>query len=490
MQTASERLIRLRKVLGLSQREMAKEFHVSAGAVGSWEVGDNDVPGSVLKLIELYEDKLWPKPCQCEGLVDELVDSISESTRLKDSELLGRLRSALSVYLDKSLDRAELAGHVQGMALKSLVDSLGDARGIPMKVAQIAAFLDPRTPFELREVLEEIQTCGRSMPFASVVRVFEEEFGRHPDELFSSFPRKPVACASLGQVHRAKLADGRDVAVKVQYPDIRKKLLDGFQENEFIHQLNLFIGGHPNHELIQDFHQCALEECNYLKEADNHDRFYRYFANDADVLIPAVHFSRSRERVLTTDWVDGLSWAQFKRSGSQDERNRASSTMSRFFAECAFNFGSIHADPHPGNFIFTKGKLGIIDFGRVKEMSKETQDNLHMMHTLLLRKAKVPLFNFMKSNSIFKLEPNFDFERFWTTLLKLSRHLSPGSQAVTKESVSEYRSLIRELSESRTIHIGKEFFWPMIFNHGMIMASRADLCASSNWRSNLLNYIT
>jgi transcriptional regulator with XRE-family HTH domain/tRNA A-37 threonylcarbamoyl transferase component Bud32 len=498
MLTPTERLIRLRTILGLSQREMAKEFKVSAGAVGSWEVGEREIPGPVLKLVEIYEQglnrNLEARPATAESnvqaIADDLVTTITQSMRITDSDLLSRLNHALCNYMNDTFSSSSMKYRLQGLALKQLIKKLSEARGLPMKVAQIAAFLDPKIPLELREIFASLQNQGRAMSIQAVHKVLREEFDCGPEELFAEFSRQPAAAASIGQVHRARLHDGTCVAVKVQYPEIQSQCVDNFRDLEFVQQLSLFIGSDAEdaQELLKDFQKTVLEECDFEKEAESQDRFARIFVSDPEIVVPEVYFSHSRKRVLTTRWSDGQTWEQFRNQASQFERNKAAHTISRFYAQSAFVHGLVHADPHPGNYIFLDGKVAFLDFGRVKAMTASTKRQLHSLHHLLLCKDREKTRAFVETSDFFRLGPKFEFENFWNFLNKMGQHLHfDGEVLFSRDLLSEQRSVLKQLRKTVDISASPDFFWILLFTHTLMISGRADLGAIGNWREILKN---
>jgi predicted unusual protein kinase regulating ubiquinone biosynthesis (AarF/ABC1/UbiB family) len=491
----SERLIRLRKVLGLSQREMAEEFQVSSGAIGSWEIGDREIPGPVLKLIDYYESELLPKSLTDESnetlsTAGQLTQLLAVSTKVTDKEILNQMREAFSIYAHENLGTTDLARKLRGMALKRLVRTLGETRGLPMKVAQIATFLDPRIPREVREAFESLQSQARAMSYKVLCLIFLDEFGRTPDELFQEFSRKPIASASIGQVHRARLHDGTWVAVKVQHPEVQEKIESNFHELEFVNQLALFLGGDAQEmrNLLGDLQATVMSECDFLQEAENQEKFRELFSSNMDIVIPKIVFSHSRKQVLTMEWIEGRSWAQFRETADQGERDRAAKIISDFYAQSCFKHCLIHADPHPGNYIFPDGKVAILDFGRVKKLAPNIKNQLHKFHELLMNEDRAGAEIFMKTTDLFLLRSTFDFDRFWQIATRISRHLQQDIKVpFSNNLLVEHRALLKELGQGGAIHASTDFFWAILFTHTLLISGRVDLGASANWREILVH---
>lgn len=484
-----ERLVRLRHVLGLSQREMARELRVSPGAIGSWEAGGRMVPGPVLKLIEIIESEIWPSQSslqKAERASEVLTKAFAEATRLEDFEIVEKLRHSMTHYLNQSLSKSELMSRVQTLALKNLVDGLSEAHGLPMKLAQMAAFLDPRMPQVVRTALDEAHLLGQAIPAATVEQILREDFGAEPQTLFSEFSKRPAVSASLGQVHRARLKSGEEVAVKIQYPEIKARLQSCFNDSQFVHQLTLFAGL-DSVELLADLRETVLQECDYIRETEVQTQFGKFFSEQDGIVVPRIHQNLCSPRVITMEWIEGQTWGKFKTRASDEERSRAAATISRFYAKSLFTHGFMHADPHPGNYLFTGGRVAFLDYGRVKIFSVDIIQQLHRLHGALLRRDKTDTLAFVYDNSLFSTTENFDFEEFWAATINLTHHLrDSGVVPISPEQVTAHWQIIQDFAKRRALEVTPDFFWGFLFTHPLMIAGRADLNASSNWRENLI----
>jgi predicted unusual protein kinase regulating ubiquinone biosynthesis (AarF/ABC1/UbiB family) len=257
---------------------------------------------------------------------------------------------------------------------------------------------------------------------------------------------------------------------------------------KFVEQLARFIGGpsESSRELLRDIHETVLLECDYEREAEMQHRHYQAFVDDPNIVIPKVHFSHSRKHILTTEWIDGSSWSNFRKSAGQFERNRAAATIARFYARSGFGHKMIHGDPHPGNFLFSGSKVAILDFGRVRTLSDATRVEFRHLHELILSRDKDETKAFIQTSSFFQLGAAFDFEQFWTVLGEMSWHLQfDGDVIFSRDLMAEQRGLLRELAQTFSIKVSPDFFWAMLFVHPLMIAGRADLGAAGNWRQSL-----
>ena len=257
---------------------------------------------------------------------------------------------------------------------EKLVETLGDLKGAAMKLGQVASMDPDLFPPEVRAVLARLQNEAPPMPFERVAAVLEDELGGTPDELFAEFSREPMAAASLGQVHRARLHDGRDVVVKVQYPGIDQALRSDIDNLGMVVRTMAFA--HRALDGRRYFHELAEElahELDYSREGRLAREFARASAGLPDVVVPEIVDERTSTRVLTMQHIPGQTLRTFLASKPVNaERLRVSGLLIRAVHGSFLVDGTVHADPHPGNFmVMPDGRLGVLDFGSVKRFSRE-----------------------------------------------------------------------------------------------------------------------
>ena len=206
------------------------------------------------------------------------------------------------------------------------------------------------------------------MQTSSVHRMLAEQFGRRWRDRFSDFDDEPAAAASIGQVHRAVWADGRDVAVKVQYPGAGPALMADFNQlSRFARLFTRLSPGLDTKALLTELRERVAEELDYTLEADAQRMFQAAYADDPQIIAPRV--VASAPKVLVSEWMDGTPLSRIIASGTQDERDRAGSLLSLLHFSAPTRAHLLHADPHPGNFrMLADGRLGVIDFGAVARL--------------------------------------------------------------------------------------------------------------------------
>jgi predicted unusual protein kinase regulating ubiquinone biosynthesis (AarF/ABC1/UbiB family) len=249
---------------------------------------------------------------------------------------------------------------------------LGELKGGAMKFGQALSVFEAAVPEEyaapFRESLVKLQSAAPPMPPADVDRMLSEQFGRGWRGRFTAFDDTPAAAASIGQVHRATWRDGREVAVKVQYPGAEQALLSDLRQLSRMSRLmQPFVPGLDIKPLITELQDRMAEELDYRDEAENQRAFAAAYDGDDRVKVPRV--VASAPKAMVTEWVDGRKLSDIIARGTQAERDHAALQLSEFLYSSPERVGLLHADPHPGNFhLLPDGRLMVIDFGAVARL--------------------------------------------------------------------------------------------------------------------------
>jgi predicted unusual protein kinase regulating ubiquinone biosynthesis (AarF/ABC1/UbiB family) len=257
---------------------------------------------------------------------------------------------------------------------EQIVAVLGTMKGAAMKLGQVMSFLDVGlVPEEYREEfqrkLAQLRDSAPKVSFSQMRKVIEAEFADPLDEVFARFDTEPIAAASIGQVYSATLHDGREVAVKVQYPGVASAVRADLKNLGMIMRLlSRMAPGLDVQGITQEIRLRIDEELDYELEASNQRAMARIFRDHPFVHVPDVIMSLSRERVMVTEFVSGTGFEELKSAGAA-QRNRIAEIVFRFYFGCMYRHHQFSGDPHPGNFmLLADGRVAFIDFGLYKRL--------------------------------------------------------------------------------------------------------------------------
>jgi len=266
---------------------------------------------------------------------------------------------------------------LQQRTAEQLFRTLGELKGGAMKVGQAMSIFEAALPDDLaapyREHLTRLQDSAPPMPTITVREILTRELGEDYSSHLTDLDPVPAAAASIGQVHRARW-DGRDVAVKVQYPGAADALRSDLRQLARVARgIGPAFPGIDVKPLVEELQARVEEELDYQLEAEAQRTFAAAYAGDPDIVVPEV--VAGTQQVLVSEWIDSpASLAQVIRNGSPEERNHYGELFVRFLFGGPARTGMLHADPHPGNFRLlphpdgSPGRLGVLDYGAVARL--------------------------------------------------------------------------------------------------------------------------
>jgi predicted unusual protein kinase regulating ubiquinone biosynthesis (AarF/ABC1/UbiB family) len=262
-------------------------------------------------------------------------------------------------------------------AAERMVATLGKMKGAAMKIGQLASFIDTEfLPPEYRDLYQEqlatLRTQAPTMPWKQVHKVLEEEWEEPCEELFEDIEHDAAAAASIGQVHRAMLSDGRRVAVKIQYPGVADAIAADMQNAGLILRMAKALApGLDAKAAADELRERVMEELDYELEAQNQRSFARGYRDHPFIHVPDVVTRLSTRRVLVSEWVDGAGFEEVRQL-PQADRDRFGEIVFRFCFGSIFHLQHFNADAHPGNYLLMPdGKVAFLDFGMTKHLDKD-----------------------------------------------------------------------------------------------------------------------
>src|SRR4051794_13739796 len=275
----------------------------------------------------------------------------------------------------------------RGQHLREMLDELGPTF---VKFGQLLSTRPDVLPPDIIAELRGLQDDVRAFPLADVEKVIEEDLGLSIDQLFVEFEDKPIAAASIGQVHRATLPNGKRVAVKVQRPDAPRQIDADlallYQAARITKERVRALDFIDSREIVDEFARSIRQELDYRLEARNAETFHRNFAGHPHVRVPRVYWSYTRARVLTLEFLDGVQLADLPLDQyTLEQRRRLAYLLTEAWMHMIFRHGFFHGDPHPANIlVLDPEQLGLVDFGQV---GKLTDDDMSKLTRLFIAAA-------------------------------------------------------------------------------------------------------
>lgn len=265
-----------------------------------------------------------------------------------------------------------VAAELQARTAEQLFRVLGELKGGAMKFGQALSIFESALPEEMaapyRAMLTKLQDSAPPLPARVVHEVLAREIGVRWRRSFREFSDEPVAAASIGQVHRGTWKDGRDVAVKIQYPGAGPALLSDINQISRVARVaTVWIPGIEIKPILDELRERVSEELDYRLEAESQEAFAVGFDDDPHFLIP--HVVKGTEHVIVSEWVDGEPLSRVIANGTRARRDAAAQRYMEFLLVGPGRVGILHADPHPGNFkMLSNGRLAVLDFGAVNRL--------------------------------------------------------------------------------------------------------------------------
>ncbi|MDP9403723.1 MAG: AarF/ABC1/UbiB kinase family protein [Actinomycetota bacterium] len=392
-------------------------------------------------------------------------------------------------------ERARLEEQFAIRSAEDVAKVLGGMKGAIMKAGQMLSFIADGLPEEAKAALATLQADVPPMAPSLAEGVIREELGTDPEKLFLDWDPIPVAAASIGQVHRAVMPDGRLVAVKVQYPGVDKAIQSDLDNAEFLYNVfaQFALKNLEVKALVDELRERMADELDYRHEAGCQTEFADRYTGHPFIRIPRVVPERSARRVLTSEWVEGMRWEEFLASADQEAKDRAGEVIMRFAQGSIHLHNVFNGDPHPGNYRFHEdGSVTFLDFGLVKKWSAGEFDRLGPVLDAVLAEDPERLVrtsvaaNFLAPNHGFDPEFVFEYVRgpyepYLTDCFTYTREWTGKALQTVIDMQGRYGELIKKLNMPTSYVILDRVVWG-------VSALLSRLEATNNWRGILAEY--
>ena len=373
--------------------------------------------------------------------------------------------------------QAELAARTA----EQLFSVLGQLKGGAMKFGQALSVFEAALPEEAaapyREALTKLQEAAPPMAPATMHRVLDEQFGTSWRSRFQSFDDQPAAAASIGQVHRAIWGDGREVAVKIQYPGAGPALMADFNQlSRFARMFSMLSPGLDVKPLLAELKARVSEELDYTLEADAQRQFTAAYDDDPEIVAPRV--VASAPKVVVSEWLDGTPVSKIIASGSQDDRDRVGRLLALLHFSAPQRCHLLHADPHPGNFrLLADGRLGVLDFGAMARLPNGTPEPLGRITRLVLQGDTDAVMTALRDEKFIRSPFEIDAEKVMDYLRPILEPLAQPEFTFTRRWMREQAARIGD-PRNEAARVGRMLNLPpeYLLIHRVTLGSIGVLC--------------
>lgn len=311
--------------------------------------------------------------------------------------------------------KEELAAKAGIRSAEEAVQLLGSMKGVFMKVGQIISFAHDALPEQARGMMQGLQKDAPPMAFELVRQVMEAELGGDLARRFKQVDEAPLAAASIGQVHRARLLDGSDVVVKVQYPGVDAAIAGDLVALQRMGKvIGTFSPAFDTESVLAELRARIQDELDYRLEGRSQALFRRLWEGHPKIRVPRVFAEHTTRRVLTSEHVRGFGYYDFLRESDDRDRQTASATIHDFVFDSMFCHLVYNGDPHPGNYLFHEdGAVTFIDFGCVKRFEPGSMENIKTFFRSIIEGDRATHDEYVPILGLVRPGRDWDHDNMW-----------------------------------------------------------------------------
>jgi predicted unusual protein kinase regulating ubiquinone biosynthesis (AarF/ABC1/UbiB family) len=383
--------------------------------------------------------------------------------------------------------RQQLREDLALQTAEDVADTLGAMKGVMMKIGQMASYVDDGLSPAVRQTLARLQDSVPPMSPPLAAAVIEEELGAPPEQAFARWDPRPIAAASIGQVHRAVTHDGRAVAVKVQYPGIAETIAADLRNVALLRRmLRITAPAQDVDALLTELRDRVVEELDYRREAANQRLLAACYEGHPTIYVPGIISELSTRRVVTSELSCGARFAELA-SWPQEERDLAAETIYRFVFRSLYEVRAFNGDPHPGNYLFHRGgRVTFLDFGLVKHFTPaELQPLLQMARNVCVEHDPEAFRRSLENTGFLRPSAPLSTQAIVEHLAVFYDAIrEPGPLTITSDYAS---AVVRRFFDVRSpvadyISVPRSYVILQRINLGLF-AVLGELSATANWRA-------
>lgn len=396
-------------------------------------------------------------------------------------------RGKMRALFARGRRRAEIRERSAERAAAEFARTMGEMKGLAMKMGQVGSFMLNLSKDAEAELIK-LQANVPPMAYDDVVQTLKADFGDDVLERFADFDPQPIAAASIGQVHRAVLDDGREVVIKVQYPTVREAVLSDLDNYLLLYRVTALMGGSNYGAVVRDIGRALQEEISYELEAKNQRYFADRYRGHVKIKIPEVIDEFSSDRVLTSEYVRGRTLYQLV-DESADVVNRYGTTVYEFAFESILS-GVFSGDPHPGNYLFLDdGRVCFLDFGFVGRLDERGKELVRAPVAAALAGDRTALLEGLRGLGLVPAKGKVNLDKLWdeTRPLLFGPIDEPQPFELTRDwfsaALRRTQKMTAEIQKMRKAAVVPEFFTILFRYTAGTVAVLARMGCSADWRA-------